>query len=175
MFLKQGEVVFTEEPAADAEGTTQWRFTLKQLSMLDDGRYLWARDQVERWVENTTGQKREQYLTVKPVEAISAEERRAFDLFLAGLCWAHIYAALKELAQRPVSLELEPLGEWVTVERPAEWENPEVFLGSVDPDLVGALERKALDLNPTFNILRRDDDGAKKKYGVRLSSGPKVL
>ncbi len=168
MKLREGTVEYIEQPAEGEESTLAWRFTLRQLSVLDDGRYSWARDQVERWVEAQTGIASDRYLEKgrKPNE----EEMKAFNLFFSGLVWAHVHSTLKMIQTRLINAEtLVAVGEWEERPTPEWWASPDGFLADTDPELIAELERVAIQVNPTFNLLK---DDSKKKYGVKRSNGP---
>ena len=168
MKLREGTVEYIEQPTGGEESTLAWRFTLRQLSVLDDGRYSWARDQVERWVEAQTGIASDRYLEKgrKPNE----EEMKAFNLFFSGLVWAHVHSTLKSIQSCLVNAEtLIAVGEWEECPTPEWWVSPDGFLADTDPELIAELERVAIQVNPTFYLLK---DDSKKKYGVKRSNGP---
>lgn len=168
MFLKQSSVVYLSPPESEGSNDIERRFTLSQLNMLGDGQYLWCRYQVELWVKTETGLDAKQYLRVN--EKADDNERQAVNLFLAGLAWAHIYSSLRKIERREIDADGKPLGEWIAEDTPEVFKLPQTFIDGVSPDLISALEKEALALNPTFNLAVPADD-AKKKYGVRLSSG----
>lgn len=172
MKLREGTVEYIEQPTGGEESTLAWRFTLRQLSVLDDGRYSWAKNQVELWVEAQTGVASNRYLATEKGHKLNEEEMKAFGLFLSGLVWAHVQSILKTVQIRSINAEtLVAISEWEECHAPEWWASPDGFLMDTDPELIAELERVAIQVNPTFDLL---NDDSKKKYGVKRSSGPSI-
>lgn len=141
--------------AATLQPVTLTRFTVSTISAYQYGRYEANRRAVGAWMERELG---------KPSRELM-ETSEGQQLFLLGLRWARVWAALAAVETCTASRLDDDDTPWMEIKPPDGWDTPDGYLKDVPTELAGALAGAAEAVNPGLFVAAVDEE-AKKKGGI---------